>query len=322
MVSRSALEQTGQFDIWGDYTPQPEAVDAQASNLQTCWLNQFCALKISGPDAERFLQGQLTCNISDITTSSVHYGACCTAKGRIVANFNISFDGDSYWLVLPTPSADTLEKYLQKYKVFFKATITNCQQSHLILGQWDTAIAGVAEHTEEHHQLTLTNNRSFIIVANNSPQEYLLSPTLDWRIADIRDGIYYVEGAQVEQWVPQHINWHLIDGISFSKGCYTGQEIIARLQYLGKAKKALYRYQGVLSEAAINEPLAATQLFAENGKAQAEIMILRQYEQPQGSCELLVVTQGTNPLQTLYLTETMDFPLTLQNLPYTVEKDA
>ena len=326
MVSRSALEQTGQFDHWGDFIPQPNTVDVTANDSGTCWLNQFSALKISGPDAERFLQGQLTCNITDITTSTVHYGACCTAKGRIVANFNISFDGDNYWLVLPTSSADILEKHLQKYKVFFKAAIENCQHSHLILGQWNTAASaniepGTAKHSEDQHQLTLTDNRSFIIVADNDSQEYQLSPTINWRRADINDGIYYVEGPQVEQWIPQHINWHLIDGISFSKGCYTGQEIIARLQYLGKAKKALYHYQGQLSGALTNEQLAATQLIDDTGKAQAEVLILRSQTQPKIMLDLLVVTNGENPPQTLYLNELLDFPLTLQNLPYTIEKD-
>lgn len=326
MVSRSALEQTGQLDNWGDYIPQLNTVDEQATDLQTCWLNQFSALKISGPDAERFLQGQLTCNITDMTTSTVHYGACCTAKGRIVANFNISFDGDNYWLVLPATSADILEKHLQKYKVFFKATIENCQQSHLILGQWNTVetitlAPGTATHSADQHQLTLSENRSFIIVSDNYVQEYQLSPSINWRLADINDGIYYAEGEQIEQWVPQHINWHLIDGISFSKGCYTGQEIIARLQYLGKAKKALYHYQGLTSGTMTAEQLSAKQLFDEEGKSHAEILILRTNTQVQNTIDLLVVGHGEKPLQTLYFNELLDFPLTLQNLPYTVEKD-
>jgi folate-binding protein YgfZ len=330
MVSRSALEHTGQLDNWGDFIPQADTINTNSSakaDLQTCWLNQFSALKIYGPDAERFLQGQLTCNMTDITTSSAHHGACCTAKGRIVANFNISFDGENYWLVLPTASADILEKHLQKYKVFFKATIENCQQSHLILGQWNTSdtvtlAAGTAIHSEDQHQITLTHNRSFIILSDNSPQEYQLSPTLNWRLADIFDGLYYVEAEQVEQWIPQHINWHFAGGISFSKGCYTGQEIIARLQYLGKAKKALYHYQGTSANPVTTEQQSTKQLFNENGKAVADILILRSQNKPQDTLDVLVVTQGENPLETLYLSESLDFPLTLQNLPYTIEKDA
>lgn len=321
MVSRSILEQTGQLDQWGDYIPQPNIAPENTANEQTCWLNQFSVLKISGPDAERFLQGQLTCDISSITTSNVFYGACCTAKGRIVANFNISFDGEHYWLLLPSTSADILGKHLQKYKVFFKATIDNCQQSHLILGQWKSAEASTANHSEDQHQIALSNSRSFIIVENDCSQEYELSPTLNWRLADIEDGVYYVEGTHIEQWIPQHINWHLINGISFSKGCYTGQEIIARLQYLGKAKKALYHYQGLTLDSLSAEQLASKQLFDETGKAKAEILILRNSNPAKPTLDLLVVSNGENPLQTLYLSESLDFPLTLQNLPYTIEKD-
>ena len=327
MVSRSALEHTGQFDHWGDYIPQPETnnTNTASSEHQTCWLNQFSALKINGPDAERFLQGQLTCNMSDITTTNVGYGACCTAKGRTVANFNISFDGENYWLILPSDSADVLEKHLQKYKVFFKANIENCHQSHLILGQWHTSQAGTATHSEDQHLLTLADNRSFIIISDNSAKEYQFIPTLNWRNADIDEGIFYVEGDHIEQWIPQHINWHLLDGISFSKGCYTGQEIIARLQYLGKAKKALYHFQGIAHKALSNEQLATQKLFAENGKNQADVLILRSHKHAldtsNTTINVLVVTQGESPLETLYLDESIDFPLTLQNLPYTVEKD-
>lgn len=338
MVSRTALEHAGQFDYWGDYLPQPATTgNDDHSQRQTCWLNQFSALKISGPDAERFLQGQFTCNMSEITTNTVVHGACCTAKGRIVANFNISFDGDNYWLILPSTSAETLEKHLQKYKVFFKASIENCTQSHLIFGQWNDAKAGAAIHSEHHHQLTTTNNRSFIIIENDKAAEHslsptlisptLISPTLNWRLDDIKDGIFYVEGEQVEQWIPQHINWHQINGISFSKGCYTGQEIIARLQYLGKAKKALYHYQGTAPTALNEAQLAQKHLLGDNGKQQADLLILRSQESAKSdnntaiTINALVVAHGENPPASLYFNESMDFSLTLQNLPYTDEKE-
>ena len=344
MVSRSVLEQTGQLDQWGDFIPLPEMQDASTANTQqTCWLNQFSALKISGPDAERFLQGQLTCNMTDITTSKVFHGACCTAKGRIVANFNISFDGENYWLILPTSSTEVLEKHLQKYKVFFKTSIENCTQSHLIMGQWNESEAGTAVHSEEYHQLSLSNNRSFLIVSDLSAHEFSLSPSIDWRLADINDGIYYVEGSHIEQWIPQHISWHSVNGISFNKGCYTGQEIIARLQYLGKAKKALQHYQGAINNKENNGSLesinllpegilSAQQLFSDDGKSKAEVLILRgknTFDSASAAVEatseiiidILVVGQGENPAETLYLTETSEFPLTLQNLPYTNLKD-
>ena len=316
MVSRSTLEQQGSNDIWGDYLPQTEPLSAKnnspASKIKTCWLNQFSALKIYGPDAERFLQGQLTCNLTDITTDTVHYGACCTPKGRIVANFNISFDGDNYWLVLPTKSAEVLDKHLQKYKVFFKATIENCQHSHLILGQWQDAETSTNRNDQ---QLAISPSRQFLIVEAQAldNQDVNLVPTLDWRLEDISDGIFFIDNDQHEQWIPQHINWHKLDGISFSKGCYTGQEIVARLQYLGKVKKALYHYQIDSNDDAILSQIG-TQLFDSQGKSQGDIVMQR-------NSQILAVLNGENPEVNLYLTDSNEFPLTLQNLPYTDKKE-
>jgi len=324
MVSRSTLEQQGSNDAWGDYLPQTEPLSAQnnsqGSKYKTCWLNQFSALKIYGPDAERFLQGQLTCNLSDITTDTVHYGACCNPKGRIVANFNISFDGENYWLVLPTKSAEVLDKHLQKYKVFFKATIENCQHSHLILGQWsntDTANAELADIScnPNDQQLAISSNRQFLITENHAleGQSINLVPTLDWRLEDISDGIFFIDNDQHEHWIPQHINWHKLDGISFNKGCYTGQEIVARLQYLGKVKKALYHYQIDSNDESILTQVG-TQLFDLQGKSQGDIVMQR-------NSQILAVLNGENPGVNLYLTDSNEFPLTLQNLPYTDKKE-
>lgn len=326
MVSRSTLEQHGDYDIWGDYLPNSDELNSESptqddsNKIKTCWLNQFSALKIYGPDAERFLQGQFTCNLTEITKGGSHYGACCSAKGRVVANFNISFDGESYWLVLPTKSADVLDKHLQKYKVFFKATIDNCAQSHLIFGQFqlnDSTEATAITKIENGHKLVISDNRQILIVAEDSLEERSVSfaPTLDWQLANISDGIYFVDNDQHEQWIPQHINWHKLDGISFNKGCYTGQEIIARLQYLGKAKKALYHYS-TAGHLASEEALATTfntatsKLFDSNGKKQGDIVLQR-------NGEVLAVLNGETPDTCLYLTDSQEFPLTLQNLPYT-----
>ena len=243
MVFSTSLEQSGATDFWGDYLPNPPSQPINEQQITSCWLNQFSAIKVYGPDAERFLQGQLTCNMSEVSQQTFRYGACCNAKGRTVANFNISFDGESYWLIMPSESAEILEKHLQKYKVFFKATLENCGHSHVILGQWS---ANNSAEITGQHSVELTAERRLVIYPNNDtlkPEQFNLLPTLDWRLADIKDGIYYLEAKQTEVWIPQHINQHHINGISFSKGCYTGQEIIARLQYLGKAKKALYYYR-------------------------------------------------------------------------------
>lgn len=337
MVSSTQLKESGKTDSWEDYLPNAPynatEHDKESNNSPlSCWLNQFSALKISGPDAERFLQGQLTCNLDEITTETVVYGACCTAKGRTVANFNISFDGESYWLVLPTESAQVLEKHLQKYKVFFKATIENCEQNHLVIGQWINGEAGKVKRNNDNHYLQISQQRRLLILNtqdnDNNAEVSNLTATLNWRLADIDDGIYYVTADQSEVWIPQHLNLHQTGGISFNKGCYTGQEIIARLQYLGKAKKALYHFRAI-GEATVAQFKTATptSLFNAAGKNMGQIVFSRthapadplQQNQQATQLDLLAVLNTDAPDEVLYLTELKEFPLTLQNLSYTEE---
>lgn len=323
MMLKPSLEQLGSYDIWGDYQPQSTTQTnstASTKKHSICWLNQFSALKIFGAEAERFLQGQLTCNLEQVSTQSVHYGACCNAKGRMVANFIISFDGESYWLILPSLSADILEKHLQKYKVFFKATIENCQQSHLILGQWSDGQAGSAQHNENSQILQFNNQRSIKIITNDTSERLIhLTPTLNWQIENIQQGIHFVTAEQSEIWVPQHINWHQLNGVSFNKGCYTGQEIIARLQYLGKTKKALFHYRSQTSPLVDSLSISPGQaLFNSQGKNLGEILSCRQLnKESESHWELLTVINSPSPDEVMYLTDSSGFPITLQNLSYT-----
>lgn len=361
MTSKASLEQIGKIDEWGDYYPNHATTDLPHDPLalstlntepttdliKTCWLNQFSALKIFGPDAERFLQGQLTCDLSQITTDNVQYGACCNAKGRTVANFTISFDGEHYWLILPSKNALVLEKHLQKYKVFFKATLDNCQDSHAILGQWvnndegrDTAhhFSGLKESNpgqvdeldNEAHQLQINKHRRLLIVESTSvPKDIELHPTLEWRIADIYEGVYYITAEQSEVWIPQHINWHQIHGISFKKGCYTGQEIVARLQYLGKAKKALFHYRATYNDE-INTrylshpPLLQNQpqpLFNSDGKNMGQILFNRSFSTQKDqmtSLEILAVLNTDSPDEVMYLNDSKDFPINLISINYDI----
>lgn len=333
MVLSTLIANAENTDNWGDYLSTSPEVQGQRSDKTAYWLNQFCALKVSGADAERFLQGQLTCNLTDLNQETVHYGACCNAKGRIVANFIISFDGDNYWLLLPSDSAQILEKHLQKYKVFFKAEIENCQHSHKVIGifnpqatdEGQSSTQLKAEHKAGFHQLPLSLQRQLLIVDTDQTIDLpVIDSTIAWQLMDIQQGIYFITGSQTENWIPQHINWHRLNGISFNKGCYTGQEIIARLQYLGKAKKALFHFSLTLEKDRLNDELQAiSQLFDEQGKSQADVVNCRyKIINNQGQLHLLAVMSPDSAEKPLYLTDSTDFPLTLQNLSYTEEKTA
>lgn len=214
-----------------------------STELSFAALPEFALLEVSGPDSERFLQGQLTCDV--VALEDLHWtlGACCTAKGRMVANFVIVRRADSFWLRLPKPQVTALREYLQKYAVFFKAELIehldDWQISGSELESTEPQLLEAARAVEEFAEgirFTWPDGRTEQWL--NTPQANLPTNKL-WQHADIKQGIAWVTEASIEKWVPQNIDWHQQGGVSFNKGCYTGQEIVARLQYLGKSKKSL-----------------------------------------------------------------------------------
>lgn len=144
------------------------------------------ALKISGPDAEKFLQGQVTCNVLLLQENVPQWCALCNRKGRVIASFNLIKINHDYFMMLEEPMIEIVEKALSKYARFSKVTLSREILRLALLAQDDTVI---------------------------------ITPETS------------------EQFTPHKLNYHLIPGmIDFNKGCYTGQEIIARVHYRGKPK--------------------------------------------------------------------------------------
>lgn len=239
------------------------------NHTNTVNLNRFALLCIDGADAERFLQGQLTCDVVKLADMHWELGACCTAKGRMVANFVIARIGSAYWLRLPQTQAETLKQHLSRYAVFYKTTMTLVSDHAL----WGTVPEQPVQITAAgQHPLSRSDQR----ITLNWPDgrcEYWGADAPDsqsddaWQAQDITMGIVWVTADSHEAWVPQYINWQDQGGVNFHKGCYTGQEIIARLQYLGKTKKHL-------AAASSQEPLTlpvGEQLSDNDGKHIAEV---------------------------------------------------
>ncbi len=144
------------------------------------------ALKISGPDAEKFLQGQLTCNVKTLQENIPQVGALCNRKGRVIASFYLVKIHQEFFMLLEEPMIEIVEKVLSKYARFSKVTLSR-----------ETG-RGMASPLRDDSVLLITPETS-------------------------------------EQFTPHKLNYHLIPGmIDFNKGCYTGQEIIARVHYRGK----------------------------------------------------------------------------------------
>lgn len=237
--------------------------------VHTVPLNRFTLLRVEGPDSERFLQGQLTCDVTALTDGQWTLGACCNAKGRMIANFVLARTAaEHYILRLPAGQTEALQQHLSRYAVFYK-TAMNTDTGTAVSGRLPASpspalLAAPQPVRSDNGSLILSwpDGREEIWGANTASGDETL-----WHQQDIRQGLVWVQEASREAWVPQYIDWQLQGGISFSKGCYTGQEIVARLQYLGKAKKRL----ALVSADSALQPALLTDVTNAAGKSIGEI---------------------------------------------------
>lgn len=250
-------------------------------------LGHYALIAFIGADSGKFLQGQTTCNIKDISTEKSLPGACCSPKGRMYCNFQLALDTqDQYWLRLRRDVLDNSLQTLNKYLALFRGSkAINCADTHIVLGLSGTnagkIIGELIGNCPQQRNSSAANDEMIAICIDEQSFRYEvwlpiskaieLWPRLiaqcqpensnNWILANIRAGLGDVHPETHDEFVPQMLNLQALNGISFNKGCYTGQEIVARMHYLGKLKKRMYRAScSGLSSA----PLAGSELFAIN----------------------------------------------------------
>ena len=220
-------------------------------------------LAIRGADAKTFLQGQITCHLSYVNDNRSSLGARCTPKGRMLSSFRVLLENDGYLLAMDYEILVAQLAELQKYAVFSKSKLTDDSAlwSRFGLYRGDTALTALGIELPAEPNSTVHHNNMIAIRVSTELSELwvhadegpclrkrLLShlveaPLNNWLLAQIRSGIGHVTPATREQFIPQMLNLPALDAVSFKKGCYTGQEIVARMQYLGKLKRHMYRFQ-------------------------------------------------------------------------------
>lgn len=218
---------------------------------------QIGVLQVSGVDGKKFLQGQITCDMNKLTPSHSLYGAVCSIKGRIIANFLVIQQDEQILLLM---SKDLLEKtltHLKKYAVFFKVELADASEAYCVTSIQTQATS--AQPTQLTETLpTQADNNIIRLTLSEYPvrTDWLLEPAQNASLeeqnhqyADVLNLLIarpMIRAEHSEDILPQWLNMQRTGGISFTKGCYTGQEIVARMQYRGKSKKqlALFRWQG------------------------------------------------------------------------------
>ncbi len=216
-------------------------------------LNGFSLLRFSGPDSATFLQGQLTCDVHALKPGASSYGGYCTPKGRLLATFLLWPDDSGFYMLLPAAIAEPIRKRLSMYilRSKVKAEDMTAAQACIGISGSDTASQVSAlggEFPQRLHGVTtgkaittvaLPGNRCLMLMPKESVQ--LPADNASWNAGDIACGIPFILPATQEEFVPQMVNLDLIGALSYTKGCYPGQEIVARTHYLGKLKQRMFR---------------------------------------------------------------------------------
>ncbi len=215
-------------------------------------LKQLSLLRIGGADSETYLQGQVTTDVAQLENDTWQIASQCDSKGKAWSNFYLFRNGDSYFMLGEASALAITLKELKKYGVFSKVDIEEVTNSYDIVGliepnqetreslKLPELLAKQKASSGKQTVLGIGNNRFIAIAAPGAFEQTDDGGVSEWQAADIKAGLPWLSEATSGQLVPQMFNLQALEGICFTKGCYMGQETIARTKYLGKNKRSGY----------------------------------------------------------------------------------
>lgn len=346
---RTFLEQQG-ANIDTDYVSgfnQGADIHAVKDNMVMADLSHFGLIEVSGEDAMDFLQNQFSNDIKEVSTTHSQLSAYCNPKGRMLASFRIFKREQNYFLEL---SSDLLEPTLKRLRMFVLRSKVNLEDASDRFARIGLAGQGVESLLKSHFNNTpnkinesCNENECTLIRLAGETQRFEIhgpSATLSdlwrewqsqaqavgretWDWFDTHSGIPVINQRTVEAFVPQMVNFSTIGGVSFTKGCYPGQEVVARMHYLGKLKRRMY-----LAHVDHNKfPVSGTELYIQNTdqtteQAQSCGKIVQAQPSPKGGYDLLAVIQIAHVNEPIKLGSSDGPQLTINDDPYPVSNEA
>jgi len=285
--------------------PDGELVAARDAAV-ACDLGPLAALRVSGADAATFLQGQLTSDVDALEPGSLHLSAWCSPKGRVLANFMLRrIDADGFELLLPRLLLESVQRRLTMFVLRSKVAIHDASDATIRIGiggpaaaQCIAAAIGIAPALHRSTAIEggamagLPGSRfiAFLEPLHAASLWHRLGAVCAagfpcWRWLTIRAGVPMILPSTQDRFIPQMINLDALGAVSFQKGCYTGQEIVARTQYLGRLKERLALAHGNT----VAEP--GERLYAPSFGDQPCGTVLNAGAAPGGGADLLLVAQ-------------------------------
>jgi folate-binding protein YgfZ len=257
----------------GHYWHADSSPSQALSDYNITALSQYGFLAVEGPDSSKFLQGQTTCDWRKIDTEHAALGSYCNIKGRMVMSFIASMQSnDAALLRLHTDTGESACATLAKYIVFSKAKIRNATTEYVAIG-----ISGKDARSKLIQNISMaptasmtqvTDGKTVLVQLDESGERFecwtpaaraielwtklsggaVVIDSTHWEALNIAAGLGEICNSTQDTFIPQMLNYQVIGGVSFNKGCYTGQEVVARMQYRGKLKRRLYRAKILRSE--------------------------------------------------------------------------
>ena len=288
-------------------------------------LSQLGVIRFSGEDAESFLQGQLTCDVNNVSDKLMQVGSYCTPKGRVLASFYLWKERDEYMMQLPIELCESIQKRLSMFIMRAKVKLTDESDSLVRVGfagsgsaavvetlKGDSSLLSVISHAQDRIELITTPEKAPVIWARLTEHAKPVGAACwDWLV--VRSGVPVILPATQDLFIPQMVNLDIIEGVSFKKGCYPGQEIVARTHYLGKIKRRMY-----LANIQTAEPVVAgDELYSADMVEQSCGKIVNAVPSPNGGIDVLAVMQVSSvESEDVYCKQSGGSRLEIIQLPY------
>ena len=294
-------------------------------------LTHLGAIGARGADAATFLQGQLTNDVVTLGSAKARLAGFCSAKGRLQASFVVVSSGAGEYALLC--SASVLPAVLKRLSMFVLRAQCKLRDATAEAALWgllgDTAVAqaGDLPFWGRHETASVVTirlpdagglARCIVIGPPEAQQAGWPTVSLDhWRWFEVQSGIPMIEAATVEQFVPQMLNYEIVGGVDFQKGCYPGQEVVARSHYRGTIKRRMFLFDTDGSASPGQE------VFHSTDAGQPAGMVVNAAPLPGGlgSSALVEVKLAALDSGTLHLGAAGGAVLRLGTLPYTIAAD-
>lgn len=327
------------------FTTLPLSSNQALPDLVICNLPSWGAVSMVGEDKKSYLQGQITSNVATLTEQQSTLGAHCDGKGKVISTFRLFHHKDGYAMFQHQSAIEKELAEIKKYAIFSKVEITQSDDICLgVLGknatQFVQSLSSTSVDTELNNNVLAINggtaaqiaeNRWLLLINVETAEQLLETQTAAtfatesiWDYADITAAIPRVCIDDQLEHIPQALNLQALDGISFTKGCYTGQETVARAKYRGINKRAMFVLETALDQANLAE-LTAEKLTIErqvgdNWRGAGKLLTYYQFSD--GKIIALAVLPNNLELDTCFRFE--HFPethLQFGSLPYALDDE-